>query len=254
MKLLIVSDLHIGAEDRNIFGWNSNQFTDQLLKLKLIHKIDKIILNGDIFDLYRQPIEKISNEHPEFLKFTESKNVVYIRGNHDFLYSSAKESYLTVNSKGKKIYIEHGHNADFLNGTAAGRLVARITFRFINLMYKYQIVKNIVHRAVEYSDQIHTIPRKYDRYKYLNYALRLLRTYDMVILGHTHKPEILKTWFLNQKKIYANSGTCSLGRFQALIADCEKLTVRVIKYSLKHRQDADLKKTSRKLKPKSIVV
>jgi len=60
----------------------------------------------------------------------------------------------------------------------------------------------------------------------------------MVILGHTHKLESHKIYYLNQKKIYMNSGTCSLGRFQAVLVDTETLQHETIKMGRKTNIDS----------------
>ena len=69
----------------------------------------------------------------------------------------------------------------------------------------------------------------------MKYALRLLKTYDVVIMGHTHKMEAHKTYYLQNKKRYLNSGTCSHGRFQAIFLDTETLKHETIKISRKER-------------------
>ena len=58
-----------------------------------------------------------------------------------------------------------------------------------------------------------------------------LRSYDVVILGHTHKLEAHKTYYLNSKKLYLNTGTCSMGRLQAVILNTETLKYDTIKLS-----------------------
>ena len=65
--------------------------------------------------------------------------------------------------------------------------------------------------------------RTYNSYKYLRYALDLLKKYDVVVLGHTHKMEVHNTYYLDNKKQYINTGSCSLGRFQAILLDTETL-------------------------------
>ena len=58
---------------------------------------------------------------------------------------------------------------------------------------------------------------------------KLLKNADVVIFGHTHKIETHKTYYLNSKKIYLNSGSCSHGRFQAVTLDTETLFYDTIK-------------------------
>lgn len=76
---------------------------------------------------------------------------------------------------------------------------------------------------------INDSPKKYDTLKYLSYALKLLKNNDVVIFGHTHKMEEHVTIYQSVEKIYLNSGTCSLGRFQCIVMDTETLGYELIK-------------------------
>jgi predicted phosphodiesterase len=147
--------------------------------------------------------------------------------------------HLITNSKGQTIYIEHGHNADFLNGTAIGRSISRLGFKVLKRIVEFKWIERVYFRIVEWDDHVNRIPKKYNTFKYLNYALRLLRNFDVVVLGHTHKLESHKTYYLNAKKVYVNSGTCSLGRLQALILDTETLKFETIKLSKDEATKAD---------------
>jgi predicted phosphodiesterase len=93
----------------------------------------------------------------------------------------------------------------------------------------YDFIIKLYFRIVALEDQVNYIPKRYNTLKYLTYALRLLKENDLVILSHTHKLESNHTYYLNKKKRYLNSGTCSLGRFQAIILDTETLKYEMIK-------------------------
>jgi len=91
-------------------------------------------------------------------------------------------------------------------------------------------------KLIDLDNQISQIPKRYNTIKYLTYALNLLKEHDVVILGHTHKLESHHTYYLNKKKRYLNSGSCSLGRFQGIIMDTETLKYELInenKFSMK---------------------
>lgn len=236
MNLLVISDLHIDNGDNfGTFGWKPKRFIRTLEKIVEHYGIDQVVLNGDIFDLYKYNFKEVYLKNFELISYFNRKGYVYIRGNHDLWNPFAKDSHIIVNSKGRSIYIEHGHNADFLNGTPLGRFISRIGFTVLKRLIKYRWVENLYFRAVEFDDEVNRIPRKYNSYKYLKYALQLLRKYDVVILGHTHKLESHKMYYLNSKKFYLNTGTCSLGRFQALIIDTETLKNDTIKISRKDK-------------------
>ncbi len=59
---------------------------------------------------------------------------------------------------------------------------------------------DIYFRIIALEDEINHIPKKYNTIKYLTYALRLLKEYDVVILGHTHKLESHHTYYLESEK------------------------------------------------------
>jgi predicted phosphodiesterase len=90
---------------------------------------------------------------------------------------------------------------------------------------------DIYFKIVALEEQINQIPKKYNTIKYLTYALKLLKEHDVVILAHTHKLESHHTYYLNKKKRYLNSGSCSLGRFQCIVMDTETLKYELIKES-----------------------
>lgn len=232
MNLLIISDLHIGNNDHfETFGWKPQQFIAALKKVISEEKIDKVILNGDIFELYKYSFEEIYDNNKTLVDFLlNNPNLIYIKGNHDAVCSFGLNSYQIENSRGQKIYIEHGHSADFMNGTRLGRNIQTFGFNLLRKGLGVGFILNTYRAIVDAHEAINRIPKKYDSIRYLTHALRLLQQYDMVILGHTHKIESHKTYYLNQKKYYFNSGSCSMGRFQGVIINTESLKHETLKF------------------------
>ncbi|MGC9470645.1 MAG: metallophosphoesterase [Bacteroidales bacterium] len=234
MNLLILSDLHIGNGDPfGTFGWSQEEFMIVLDQIVDEYSIDQVVLNGDIFELYKYPLVQIREANGKLINYLESSGFLFIKGNHDILHPAGEDFFLTENSSGQKIYIEHGHEADFMNGTKLGRWMGRRLFSMIKRLASFDFFLKQYFRFVEYDDQIKRIPKKYNTYKYLQYALKLLRTYDVVILGHTHKIETHHTYYLQKKKRYLNCGTCSMGRFEGIVLDTESLRYEIIKTSRK---------------------
>lgn len=234
MKLLVLSDLHIDTGDKfGTFGWKAKKFIKVLDDIIKHYDVDQVVLNGDVFELYKYSYADIVARNTKLIDFFNSKGVVFIRGNHDLWNPKAKDHFNITNSQGKTIHIEHGHNADFLNGTTIGRFIGKLGFYFLKFIVKMQWAERLYFKIVEYDDEVNRVPRKYNSYKYLLYALKLLRKYDLVILGHTHKLELHKMYYINQRKQYLNCGTCSLGRFQAVLVDTETLANETIKIGRK---------------------
>jgi len=236
MNILVISDMHIGKGDSfDTFGWEENEFISVLERIRRYFKIEKIILNGDIYELIKYKKSEVYNSYPKIISYFKKDFIYYIKGNHDIINDEGAFVYKIKNTKGQIIHIEHGHNADFLNGTKLGRQISSLSLKLLKFFTKNETLLKLYYKIVEFDDNINHIPRKYDSIKYLHFALKLLRKSDLVILGHTHKIEVHKTYYLNSKKKYLNSGSCSLGRFQAVVIDTETLKYETIKLNKKSK-------------------
>lgn len=230
MNILVLSDLHIDTGDNfGVFHWDEMEFIENLEIIREYYSIDKIILNGDIFELLKYSFGDIKKARPALIKYFRDKDFIYIKGNHDIINDIGEEYYRIINSSGQVIHIEHGHNADWLNGKRIGRALGRLVISTLKKLSHSKIMMELYFRIVRYQDELNIIPKRYNTLNYLTYALDLLKEYDVVILGHTHKLESHHTYYLNKKKRYLNCGSCSLGRFQGIILDTETLKYELIK-------------------------
>ncbi|MFW6227295.1 MAG: metallophosphoesterase, partial [Bacteroidota bacterium] len=198
MNLLILSDLHIGNNDSfSTFGWKAEEFINAVQRVKYVEQIDKIILNGDVFELYKYSFEEICDTNSNLVDYLlNSQDIEYLKGNHDALCPFGSDSANIENSKGKSIYIEHGHAADFMNGTLLGQRLQTFGFNLLRWGVQMDWIFQAYRKIFEMHEAINKIPKKYDSIKYLTHALRLLKNHDVVLLGHTHKMEAHKTYYL----------------------------------------------------------
>ncbi len=232
MNILVLSDLHIDACDNfGTFQWNEMDLIMQIEGIRDIYAIDKVILNGDVFELVKYTYDEIKKANPVLMRYFADNDFVFIRGNHDIINDFSIDHLDITNAHGQTIHIEHGHKADWINGTKIGRGIGKLALRLLKKMSQSKYLMNLYFRLIALEDEINQIPKKYNTIKYLTYALKLLKAYDVVIMGHTHKLESHHTYYLNQKKRYLNSGACSLGRFQGIIMDTETLKYDLIKES-----------------------
>lgn len=230
MNILVLSDLHIDTCDNfGTFQWDEMALIMQIENLRSVYRIDKVVLNGDVFELLKYSMEDICRAHPILMKYFDDKDFVFIKGNHDMISSRGIDHYQITNSSGQTIHIEHGHNADWFNGSRPGRAIGKHFFSILKKMSHVKSLMDIYFRIVAIEEQINYIPKKYNTLKYLTYALKLLKEHDVVILSHTHKLEAHHTYYLNQKKRYLNSGSCSLGRLQGIVMNTETLKYELIK-------------------------
>jgi len=230
MNILVLSDLHIDTCDNfGTFQWDEMDLIMQIEGIRDIYNIDKVIFNGDIFELMKYTFEDIRKANPVLMRYFEDNDFIFIRGNHDILNEEAIDYYQIKNSHDQVIHIEHGHNADWFNGSRTGRAIGKFGFSLLKKLSHHKSLMNIYFQIVAAQEQINHIPKSYNTIKYLTYALKILQKHDVVILGHTHKLESHHTYYLNKKKRYLNSGSCSLGRFQGILMDTETLKYELIK-------------------------
>ncbi len=230
MNILVLSDLHMdNCDNFGTFQWDEMELIMQIEGLRDIYNIDRVIFNGDIFELLKYRYDDIARANPVLIRYFRDNDFIFIKGNHDMMYDGGIDHFQITNSAGQIIHIEHGHNADWFNGSKSGRSVGKFALSLLKKMSRYKILMDIYFKIVAFEDQINHIPKNYNTLKYLTYALKLLRKYDVVILAHTHKLESHHTYYLNKKKRYLNCGTCSLGRFQGILMDTETLKYDLIK-------------------------
>ncbi|MFZ2339629.1 MAG: hypothetical protein WAW07_07910, partial [Bacteroidales bacterium] len=115
------------------------------------------------------------------------------------------------------------------NGSRIGRSIGKIGMLILKKLSHSKWIMELYLKIVAFENKIYQVPKRYNTLKYLTYALKLLKKHDVVILAHTHELESHHTYFLNKKKRYLNSGSCSLGRFQGILMDTETLKYELIK-------------------------
>jgi predicted phosphodiesterase len=223
VRIFIISDLHLG-DGRTLctFGWHQNAFIKAMDAIRERYEINGVVLNGDIFDLYKSKYRNIADHNRKVVDYLASIDAVFIKGNHDRAFRQAREFCLIVNSRGEKIYIEHGHRADMLNGTMLGRGVGRVFFQLLKTAARFS------RPCAWYFGYVHRMEARKERKtrnskRHLRYASRLLKQNNVVVLGHTHKIEARQADSRLGRKRYFNSGSCSLGRLQGIILDTETL-------------------------------
>jgi len=239
MNILVLSDLHIDNGDTfGTFQWEEKDFILQLERIIYLYNIDKVIFNGDIFELMKYRMEDIRNAYPVLFRYLKNRKFIFIKGNHDLVSSMGALSFDILNSSGQRIHIEHGHNADWFNGSKPGRAIGQLGLSVLKKLAASKTFLDIYFRIIALEEAVDYIPKKYNTIKYLVYALKLLKEYDLVILAHTHKIESHHTYYLNRKKRYLNCGSCSLGRFEGIVLDTETFKYELIKetsHSLKEK-------------------
>ena len=218
IDIAVISDVHLGT-----FGCHADELIAYLSSIRP----GKLILNGDIIDIWQFNKKYFPSSHLKVLKklismASNGTDIIYVTGNHDEALRKFSEIHmgnfhlvnkLVLELDGKKAWIFHGDVFDVsiqhakwlakLGGYGYSMLL--YLNRFINWCLnkmgreKFSLakrIKNGVKGAVKY---IHDFEKTATE-------LAVENGYDYVVCGHIHQPkkEIVET--RNGRCMYLNSG------------------------------------------------
>ena len=218
IELLVLSDIHLGT-----YGCQAKEL------LNYLNSIDpkKIILNGDIIDIWQFKKHYFPKSHLKVVKklITLASNgveIIYVTGNHDELlrkFSKTQIGNISIVDKyvckldDKKYWFFHGDVFDLSIQNA--KWVAKMGgwgYDFLILINslvnwileklgkeKYSLskrIKNSVKGAVKFISNFETIVTD----------LAIENKFDFVVCGHIHQPKILNFQTSEGNTTYMNSG------------------------------------------------
>ena len=218
VELVVISDVHLGT-----YGCQAKELLNYLNSISP----KKLILNGDIIDIWQFKKHYFPKSHLKVLKklLTMASNgieIIYITGNHDELlrkFSKTQIGNISIVDKyvceldGKKAWFFHGDVFDVTMqyskwltrlGSESYDLLIWLNYqvnRFLVFIGREKIsfskkIKNEVKSAVKYINKFEEICAN----------IGITKNYDYVICGHIHQPEIR---FISNEKgsiTYLNSG------------------------------------------------
>ncbi len=218
VDVLVLSDIHLGT-----MGCRA----EELLKYLNSIQPKKVILNGDIVDIWQFSKRFWPKSHMRIIKhFTSflSKGipVYYVTGNHDELLRKFEGftlgglsiiNKLVLNLDGKRAWIFHGdvfdvtmQHAKWLTklgsiGYDLLILINAVVNFFAKMLGKEKVslskkIKNSVKSAVKYINNFEDVAA--------DIAIR--KGYEYVVCGHIHHPEIKEVSNKDGATIYLNSG------------------------------------------------
>ncbi len=236
MKKIFISDLHLGD------GSKSDDFhrDKELYSLLARYGMDsKIILLGDIFELWQARLDKILWAHSLGYNLIEGCINKCVYGNHDYLPFSKlwDESY-----EDELIYAEHGHQHDVYNNTSMFNLKWPIG-KYLTVAVGW--LEKLWHKDVDefllkkYGEFKYTAAKLqstngnvYNKngvwYRYIAYPEPIPNDKQIYIYGHTHKAKLFKN---DDNKIIANCGAWVDGVEPTYVEveECETQNVVVVR-------------------------
>jgi len=196
MKRLIVSDTHIGSRFCK---------KDELITLLKEVKYDQLILNGDIIEFLKIPtFTPLVMDIIKGIDYT--KEIIYVIGNHDTALSGfVGQAFANVKfvkeyffeESGRTFKIEHGDQYE--SGIVHSRSLMKIISAFQDaLELFFNINLSAWYSKLKFNRR--KVKRLWD-------IMDLNNDVDVLIMGHTHIPEVL-IWIDEEENIktYVNTG------------------------------------------------
>jgi UDP-2,3-diacylglucosamine pyrophosphatase LpxH len=226
MRIAVISDLHIGADDFSPAG-----FAEFLDALEREH--DEIILLGDVFECYFPALpwralaqyERFDRLHRDITHRFRSAKYTMLSGNHDMVLRRARgiPSRTERVHKGYRILFSHGHENESVYANAV-----KVRLVELYMWLAYRLTRLGLPGLYHWSHRM-----DYHRYMrdggavHVEAARRLLRRgYDVVVFGHTHVARHVR---LRGGGTYINTGDCVRRRVYASL-DLERRECRLFEF------------------------
>ncbi len=225
MKILVLSDTHLTDEfDQALCDYISD----------LVKSVDKVILNGDIWDGYVTSFDSfVTSKWQQLFALFKEKQAVYIYGNHDRQemaddrvseFSTQQTLQHSFIEGEKRFHVEHGHliapELDDRHPTLIS-IFTPLAPLFFRLLAKRTMFNRVINWAF-----IDPRQKKLDQIM-CKYAKNQLQTLaDIVIFGHSHT--FHKTI---SREIYWNSGCVEYTNLSYLLITDGVVTPVTAQYS-----------------------
>lgn len=216
--MVVISDVHLGT-----YGCHAKELLRYLKSIKP----KKIILNGDIIDIWNFKKQYWPKEHMQIIKYLTKKiakgtPVIYITGNHDETlrkFAGFKMSNFTITNKllldlnGEKAWIFHGDVFDVtmkhskwlakLGGKGYDLLI--LLNRFINKISE-KFGRGKISLSKKIKDNVKSAVKFINDFEQVAADLAIDNNYKYVICGHIHQPIIKEISNSKGSVTYLNSG------------------------------------------------
>lgn len=218
VELVVLSDIHLGT-----YGCHA----EELLRYLKSIRPKKIVLNGDIIDMWQFSKRYWPKSHMQVIKhftslLTKSTRIVYIPGNHDEMlrkfaglrlgsFSIDNKALLTLN--GKKAWIFHGDVFDV--SMQHSKWIAKLgavgydTLILINRMVNWFLLKlgyGKISLSKRVKDSVKTAVKFINNFEQTAADIAISNQYAYVVCGHIHQPEMRGIANEKGSTLYLNSG------------------------------------------------
>jgi UDP-2,3-diacylglucosamine pyrophosphatase LpxH len=218
LELVVLSDIHLGT-----YGCHA----EELLRYLKTIKPKKIILNGDIIDMWQFSKRYWPKSHMQVIKhimglLAKNTKVIYLTGNHDEMlrkFSGFRLGSFIIDNKivlklsGKRAWVFHGDVFDvtmqYSKWLAKLGAVGYDTLILINTMVNWCLLKlgrEKISLSKRVKDSVKSAVKFINDFEKTAGDIAIENGYDYVVCGHIHHPEIKTIKTDKGEVVYLNSG------------------------------------------------
>jgi len=218
VELVILSDIHLGT-----YGCHAQEL---LRYLKTI-KPKRIILNGDIIDMWQFSKRYWPTTHMQVIRYitgmlAKNTKIVYLTGNHDEMLrkfsgfrlgSFLIEDKVVVKLNGKQAWVFHGDVFDvtmqYSKWLAKAGAVGYDTLILINTFVNWILTRfgrEKISLSKRVKDSVKSAVKFINDFEKTAADIAIENGYDYVICGHIHHPEMKTIRTDKGEVMYLNSG------------------------------------------------
>ncbi len=218
LDLLVLSDLHLGTR-----GCHAKELLQYMRSIQP----KKLVLNGDIIDIWQFKKSYFPREHLQIIKLlfswmSKGVKVYYITGNHDEMlrkFVGFKMGSMVVLNKlvleldGKKAWFFHGdvfdvtmqHSKWLAKLGSVGYDLLIILNRFVNIISK-RLGKGRISLSKQIKNGVKSAVKFINNFEQIAADIGIDNGYDYVVCGHIHQPEKREISNDDGSIMYLNSG------------------------------------------------
>lgn len=218
LDLVILSDIHLGT-----YGCHA----EELLRYLKSIKPRRVILNGDIIDMWQFSKRYWPKSHMQVIKYitgllTKGTKIIYLTGNHDEMLrkfagfrlgSFIIDNKVVVKLDGKQAWIFHGDVFDvtmqYSKWLARLGAIGYDTLIVINTMVNWclaRLGRDKISLSKRVKDSVKSAVKFIDDFEKTAADIAIENGYDYVICGHIHQPQMKQIETDKGSVMYLNSG------------------------------------------------
>jgi UDP-2,3-diacylglucosamine pyrophosphatase LpxH len=217
IDLVVLSDVHLGTHGSR---------ADELLKYLRSISPKRIILNGDMIDFWQFRKHFWPKNHTAIIRhfmqwLKEGVQVDYICGNHDELMrrylgfeigTFSILNHVVLEQNGKKVWVFHG---DAFDKAMHKKWLAKWGGRWYDRTIRINKVINAItakfggrprYISKAIKDWVKGLVKKKHNWEEIAANAAIDKGYDIVVVGHIHKPEMREIVTSKGSVMYLNSG------------------------------------------------